>query len=76
VIATSNTGKPLTAWRHVKIVANGSSIKVYVDGVLQINVIDGTYTKGYWSLNVLGVTGRYDNLTVNGNPFIGCSTAE
>jgi hypothetical protein len=63
------TGKNLSTWRHVKIVANGSNIKVYVDGVFQFEVTDGIYTKGYLGLNVFGVAARYDNLTVNGNPF-------
>jgi RHS repeat-associated protein len=68
-IATANTGKNLSAWRKVKIVAYGSSIKVYVDEVLQINATDNTYTQGYFGLNVFGVSARYDNLTIDGNPF-------
>lgn len=67
VLKTSNTGKDLSTWRHVKIVASGSSIKVYVDGNLEIDHSDGTYTNGYFGLNVFGVSARYDNLAVLSN---------
>lgn len=36
-LASSNTGKDLSTWRHVKIVASGSNFKVYVDGELEID---------------------------------------
>jgi len=39
------------SWHHVTIVFQGSSHKIYVDGVLYVNVTDGTYTaQGYIGL--------------------------
>ncbi len=54
----------------MKIVAIGSNIKVYVDVVLQINHIGGTYTNSYFGFNVNDVTARYDNLTILSNTNI------
>ncbi len=67
-LASSNTGKNLSTWRHVKIVVSGSNIKVYVDGNLEIDYNDGTYTSGYFGFNVFGVSARHENFTINSHP--------
>ena len=69
-LASSNTGKDLSTWRHVKVVASGSNIKVYVDGNLEINYNDGTYTGGYFGFFVNGLTARFDNLSITHYPRI------
>ncbi|NIP27407.1 MAG: hypothetical protein GWO38_27250 [Phycisphaerae bacterium] len=42
----------------------GSNIKVYVDGDLEIDYNDSSYSSGYFGFNVFGVFARYDNLVV------------
>jgi hypothetical protein len=54
----------------VKIVANGSNIKVYVDGNLEIDHNDGTYANGYLGFNAFGVSARYDSLVVKNDQMV------
>ncbi len=67
-IVTARTGRALTDWRQVKIVAQGAVIRVYVDGNPYLEVTDTSYREGYFSLNVMGVGARYDHLKISGNP--------
>ncbi|KRF13640.1 GH32 C-terminal domain-containing protein [Paenibacillus sp. Soil787] len=59
---TIDTGKTY----HVEITANGSSIKVYVDGyaTLAINATDGSYSSGQIGLNTYNGTAYFQNVTL------------
>jgi RHS repeat-associated protein len=67
IVATANTGKDLTARRHVKIEAQGSSIKVYIDyaATPQLILTDGMFTTGTACFFSNGVTAKFDNLTIS-----------
>lgn len=49
---------------HVKIVAEGISIKAYLNDELVIDVQDDTYNQGYFGLNVFDGYVYYQNVTV------------
>jgi len=68
IIASVQTGKTLANFHAVKLTALGSTIKVYVDGNLYLNVNDDTYQSGYFGLDILGVGARFDNLRISGIP--------
>ena len=65
VLAATNTGKTPDVWRHVKIKTLGDNIKVYVDGVLELDHDDSSYSGEYFSFNMGGVHASFDNFTIN-----------
>jgi fructan beta-fructosidase len=71
-LGTYNT--PIVSGRsyHLKVVAAGTLIQVYLDhGTTPvISVNDGTYASGYFGANVFAGTGTVQNLSVNGPGFV------
>jgi fructan beta-fructosidase len=71
-IATSAT--PIVADRtyHLKVVASGASLKVYLDhGTIPvIDATDSTYRSGLFGANVYHGAGVVQNLTLNGPGFV------
>ena len=64
-IASANTGLLLNAWRHVKVKTSGDNIKVYVNGNLELNIDDDTYTGGYFSFETFGTDASFDNFVIH-----------
>lgn len=54
-------------WYHYKIAVKGSSIKIYVDGVLKFDVTDSSLTAGKIGIGgYAGSTAYFDNVNVSG----------
>ncbi|MBN1887925.1 MAG: DUF11 domain-containing protein [Thermoflexales bacterium] len=51
-------------WYHVQIVAEGETIRMYLDGVLQLQVDDWHYPSGGIGLLTNGTAARFDNVRV------------
>ncbi len=54
---------------HLKVVANGSNIKIYVNGILKINVNDTTYTSGGIGVRAHYSNTHFDNIVVTGATY-------
>ncbi len=52
------------AWNHVRIVCRGDSLRTWLNGVAAADLVDSTTLKGFIGLQVHGVGGRKDPLTV------------
>ena len=52
---------------HLRVVANGSNIKVYVNDMItpKINVIDTSYTNGSIGLRTYSSAAKFDNISIN-----------
>jgi hypothetical protein len=48
----------------LKVVANGSTLTGYVDGVQKLQVTDSTFSSGKIALRVSTLAVRFDNVTV------------
>ena len=46
----------------VKVVANGSTIEAYLDGVKRLTVTDSTYSSGQGGVMLFQATATYDDL--------------
>jgi hypothetical protein len=46
-IKTTSGAIPLATWKHISCVKNGSSLLIYVDGVLNVSGTEGTSTPSY-----------------------------
>ena len=55
----------LSRWYRLKVVASGSSIRVYVDEVLKIDATDGSYDRGAIGLRTWRAEADWDNVTVS-----------
>ena len=65
-LAAVSTGVlPTSATQKLKVVAHGPNIQVYLDGMLELSVVDGTYAAGYLDLSVYSATTRFDALEVD-----------
>ena len=47
---------------NLRIVANGSTLKGYIDGQLMLTVSDTTYTTGHFGLFAYDSTGKFDDV--------------
>lgn len=67
--AVKDAGIDFSALTHVKVVASGSNIKVYVNNETtpRIDVNDSTYTSGYVSLATCGTHSHFDNAVIKAN---------
>lgn len=61
-IGTAAATISLNTTYKLKVVTSGSSIKVYLDGVLKIDTTDATYTSGLIGLRTSSASARYDNV--------------
>jgi len=62
-IATATVDRPaLNKWHTIRVVADGNNIKAYLDGKLQIDHNDSTFTKGY-----IGLWTKEDSVTIFNN---------
>jgi hypothetical protein len=69
VIASSETGLDFNNYQHISIVTDGSSIKVYVNGELEINATDTTHSSGYTGLCTYQTGAHFDDVNIyNTNP--------
>ncbi len=63
---------PLTVQRDhpytIRVVANGSTIEAYLDGVRRLTVTDSTYSSGYLGVMLFSATATYDDLQAWGVP--------
>lgn len=48
---------------RVKVVAAGTSIKIHVDGIEKIALVDGSFPRGGFGFRVFNSSGAYDNLS-------------
>ena len=66
---TTLTSKSMTlatrTWYTVKLVMNGSSISMYVNGTLQLSATDSALTTGGIGLVPFKVTAKYDDIVVD-----------
>ncbi|WP_432824505.1 GH32 C-terminal domain-containing protein [Dactylosporangium sp. CA-092794] len=49
-------------WYHLKVVAQGASISVYLNGTKVIDATDSTYSSGYLGLNGFSGTATFNNI--------------
>lgn len=63
VIAEYPTSIDVNKKYHLKVVANGSNFKIYLDGRLVIDANDSTFTTGKFGLNVWDATATFQNVT-------------
>ena len=61
---------PITSGQayHLKVVANGSNIDVYVNGTHVVSVVDSMFTSGAVGMRNWKVNAKYDNVSVVNNP--------
>jgi levanbiose-producing levanase len=63
---------PMTVQRNhpyeVKVVASGSTIEAYLDGVKRLTVTDSTYSSGYLGVILFIATATYDDLEAREMP--------
>lgn len=66
VLATVPFDVEIGRFHHFKVVAEGSSIQVYVDGSEEpiVDVVDDTYASGQFGLQVFKATATFQNITV------------
>jgi len=50
----------------LKVEVNGNSIKCYVDGNLEIDVVDDAFPQGAIGVGTFNAVGHFDDVTVNG----------
>jgi hypothetical protein len=63
--ASTNPSILDSTWYHYKIIADGSSFRVYKDDVLYINTTDGTFSQGRIGVRLIGSDTSYiDNIVV------------
>ena len=55
----------LSRWYRLKVVASGTSIRVYVDEVLKIDATDASYDRGAIGLRTWRAEADWDNVTVS-----------
>lgn len=64
-ISSVQTGaSPLNNWMELSVEKLGDSIRVWVDGVLQLDLQDGSWPAGYLSFNFFNMAGQIDSFTV------------
>ncbi len=61
----SNFGLTAGTWYTVKLVVNGSSLSMYVNGTLQLSATDSSLASGAVGLVPMKVTAKYDNIVVD-----------
>jgi hypothetical protein len=52
----------------IKVVANGSTIEAYLDGVKRLTISDNTYTSGNFGVILFQSTATYDDLLAQKYP--------
>ena len=64
-----NANKPAEVGRdyQLKVEVAGSSIKCYVDGVLEIDVVDEAFASGAVGVGTFNAVGEFDDVSVNGD---------
>jgi len=55
----------LSQWHSIKIIADGPSMMVFVDGMLKIDVVDATFSNGNIAFGTWNAEGHFDNIVVS-----------
>ncbi|WP_068604305.1 GH32 C-terminal domain-containing protein [Paenibacillus swuensis] len=67
VLAQSNLELFRNTTYHLKVVTSGANIKVYLDNTLIHDANDGSFTSGYYGLNVSNGTSAFQHLYMSGS---------
>ena len=75
-VGTEGTGTYTTGWHKLRLEVTGTSIKGYVDGVLEVSATDSGHTQGtagmvFYDDNDVNKAGAFDNFYWDDNPLSG-----
>jgi hypothetical protein len=72
-LSCANSGLDFSTNKHVKVVADGPQLRVYIGGSASplIEVSDSSFSTGYVGLAASGTVSKFNNLSINDAPISG-----